>query len=339
MTEGRGGRPTSADVARLAGVSQTTVSLVLSGKATRISQPTRERVLKAVAELGYRPNRAAQGLRRGTSGTIGFLTDRIAAGSFSGAIVSAVHDVGWEHRATLLMTNTTRNIHRLEAAVEGMIDHGVDGLVYAAAGTRPVRMPRSARRLRTVLVNAFDVDGAYPSMLPDERSGGRAAVDHLISLGHERIAFLAGRRNAWATHERVTAYRQGLLAAGLRPHAYAVRYGDYRLHTGYSLALEVLGTNPRPTGLLCGNDQMAIGAYLACARLGLAVPQDVSIVGYDDDPTTEGLEPGLTTVRLPLFDLGRRGAQRVLDLSEPLEPTQEFLPCPLVVRASTSPPR
>ena len=339
MSEARQGRPTSADVARLAGVSRTTVSLVLTGKGSRISQPTQDRVAQAVTQLGYRPNRAAQGLRRGTSSTIGFLTDLIAAGSFSGAVVSGVHDLVWERHHMLLMMNTTRNSHRLDSAVEDLIDHRVDGLVFAAAGTRAVRLPRMTRRLRTVLVNAFDADGTYPSVLPDERSGGRAAVDHLIGLGHERIAFVAGRRNAWATHERVTSYRQGLLAADLRPHAYAVRFGDFRLHSGYSLAVEVLGTGPRPTALLCGNDQMAVGAYLACARLGLDVPGDVSIVGYDDDPTTVDLDPGLTTVRLPLYELGRRGAQRVLDPSDPLEPTREFLDCPLVVRGSTAPPR
>lgn len=339
MSEARTGRPTSADVAHLAGVSRTTVSLVMSGKATRISRQTRERVLLAVGQLGYRPNQTAQRLRRGSSGTMGFLTDRIAAGSFSGAVVSAVHDVAWEHRSTLLMMNTTRNSRRLDAAVDGLLDHGVDGLLYAAAGTRPVRMPRSALRLRTVLINAFDVDGVFPAVVPDERAGGRAAVDHLIGLGHEHIVFVAGRRASWATRERVTAFRQGLLAAGLTPALIGVRYGDYRLHSGYTLAMDVLTLRPRPTALLCGNDQMAVGAYLACARLGLSIPGDVSIVGYDNDPTTADLDPGLTTVTLPLYELGRRGAEIILGIAEPdAGAGTKYLDCSLVVRGSTAPP-
>lgn len=332
------GRPTIVDVGRHVGVSATTVSLVLSNQDTKISSATRQRVLDAVRELGYRPNRAAQGLRSGRTQTLGFVTDEIAVQPFSGPTVSGIHDVAWEQHSLLLMVNTTRNPSRIRAAVEDLVDRQVDGLIFAAIGTREIALPDLVHKVPTVLVNAFASDGDLPAILPDEHAGGRAAVEHVLALGHEHIAYLTGRENAWATKARHRGYLDGLAAAGLDAADHPILSGNYRIDSGYELTLRAMSATPRPTALLCGNDQMATGAYIALARLGLRVPDDVSVVGYDDEPLAADLRPALTTVRIPFYEMGRMAAQHTFAGTVDDLPPMTYLSCPLVARASTAPP-
>jgi len=329
-------RPTSADVARLAGVSPTTVSLVLADKADRISDVTKEKVFAAVAQLDYRLNRTAQGLRHGRSATIGLITDHIGVQPYSGPIVSAAHDVTWENRQMILMVNTTLEDDRTRSAVEDLLARQVDGILFAAIGTRTIHVPAPARRARVALVNAFANDGDFPTFLPDERGGARALARHLVQLGHREIATLAGTREAWATSVRVQETQAVLRSAGLSL-GNRLFYGDYTFTTGYSLAQRVLELTPSPTALICGNDQMAAGAYLALARHGLRVPQDMTVVGYDDEPVATMLTPTLTTVRLPFYELGRRATLALLG-KEPLEPGEELIPTTLRIRESSAPP-
>lgn len=331
-------RPTIVDVGRLAGVSPTTVSLVLNGQDSKISASTRQRVLEAVRELDYRPNRAAQGLRGMRTQTLGFITDEIAVQPFSGATVSGIHDVAWEQHSLLLMVNTTRNPPRVRAAVEDLLDRRVDALLFAALGTREMTLPDIVRRVPTVMVNAFTPEGDLPAFLPDEHAGGRAAVEHVLALGHEQFAYLAGREGAWATKARLRGYFEGLRAAGADPADHPVYTGNYRIDTGYELTIEAMRRTPRPTALLCGNDQMATGAYIALARLGLRVPEDVSVVGYDDEPLAADLHPALTSVRIPFYEMGRVAAQYALAGTVDELPAVTYVPCTLVPRASTAPP-
>lgn len=327
-----------ADVSRAAGVSPTTVSLVLNGHDTKISAPTRQRVLAAVEDLGYRPNRAAQSLRLGQTSTIGFLTDEIAVQPFSGPMIAGIHDLAWEQRTLLLMVNTTRDPRRLRAAVEDLLDRQVDALIFAAMGTRLVEFPEVEKRVPTLLVNAFTHDGRLPSILPDEHAGGRAAVEHVLALGHDRIAFISGREAAWATKRRVQGFREGLEAAGLDPTKSPVYVGNYRIDSGYELTLRAMRGKHRPTALLMGNDQMATGAYIALARMGIGIPEDVSVVGYDDEPHAAHIAPALTTVRIPFYTMGRIAAQHTLAGTIGSLPPVTLEPCSIVHRSSTGPP-
>jgi LacI family transcriptional regulator len=331
-------RPTMADVGRAAGVSPTTVSLVLNGRDTKISSATRERVLAAVQDLDYRPNRAAQGLRLGTTSTIGFLTDEIAIEPFSGPMIAGIHDLAWERRSLLLMVNTTRNPSRLRAAVDDLLDRRVDGLLFAAMGTRQVDFPPVPPSTPTLLVNAFTADGQLPAILPDEIAGGRAAVEHVLSLGHRRIGFIAGREGAWATKMRIQGFREGLEAAGLDPSRSPIHLGNYRIDSGYEITWKVMREKKPPTALLLGNDQMAAGAYIALARLGLRIPDDVAVVGYDDEPLAADLSPALTTVRIPFYEMGRIAARHTLDRTVGDLPSRTYEPCTIIHRSSTNPP-
>lgn len=332
-------RPTMADVGRTAGVSPTTVSLILNNRDAKISAATRKRVLAAIEELDYRPNRAAQGLRLGKTSTIGFLTDEIAIQPFSGPMIAGIHDLIWEQRSLLLMVNTTRNQSRLTAAVEDLLDRQVDALIFAAMGTRLVGFPPIPANVPALLVNAYTADDSIPAILPDELAGGRAAIEHVLSLGHRRIAFLAGREPAWATRARVKGYLEGLQAAGLDPAKNPIYFGNYRIDSGYELTMQAMQKRHRPTALLLGNDQMAAGAYLALARMGLQIPDDVSVVGYDDEPLAADLAPALTTVRIPFYEMGRLAAQHTLDQTIDQLPRRSYEACTIVHRSSTNPPR
>ncbi len=331
-------RPTMADVGRAAGVSPTTVSLVLNGRDLKISDATRERVLAAVQELDYRPNRTAQGLRLGTTSTIGFLTDEIAIEPFSGPMIAAIHDLAWEQRSLLLMVNTTRNPSRLRAAVEDLLDRRVDALIFAAMGTRQVDFPDLPSQVPALLVNAFTADARLPAILPDELAGGRAAVEHVLALGHRRIAFIAGREAAWATRMRIKGFQDGLEAAGLDPDKSPIYLGNYRIDSGYDITLRAMSVKKPPTALLLGNDQMATGAYIALPRMGLRIPDDVSVVGYDDEPLAADLSPALTTVRIPFYEMGRIAAQHTLEGTISDLPPRTFEPCTIIHRSSTNPP-
>ena len=327
------------DVARTAGVSQSTVSLVLSGRDSRISDATRKRVLEVVEELGYRPNRTAQGLRLGQSSTVGFVTEDIAVGGFTGPLISGIHDAAWERRSLLLMVNASRNPERLRTVVHDLLDRQVDSLIYASVGTRQIEFPRFTQDVPVILVNAFTEDGRLPAVLPDEVAGGRAAVEHVLDLGHERVAMIAGREGAWATRKRIQGFREGLEAVGHDPDESPVLIGNYRIDSGYELTYRLMQhRRRRPTALLMGNDQMAAGAYIALARLGLRVPEDVSVVGYDDEPLSADLAPSLTTVRLPFYEMGRFAAQHALDATVADMPRLSHLSCPVVPRSSTAPP-
>ncbi len=331
-------RPTMTDVGRAAGVSPTTVSLVLNGRDAKISAATRARVLAAVEELGYRPNRAAQGLRLGTTSTIGFLTDEIAIQPLSRPMIAGIHDLMWEQGSMLLMVNTTRNPSRLQAAVDDLLDRQVDALIFAAMGTRQVDFPPVPKHVPALLVNAFTPDRSLPCILPDELAGGRAAIEHVLSLGHRHVAFIAGREAAWATKIRLRGYLEGLEAAGLDPAKNPVYYGNYRIDSGYELTMRAMDVPNPPTALLLGNDQMAAGAYLALARMGLRIPDDVSVVGYDDEPLAADLAPALTTVRIPFYEMGRIAARHTLNRTIDELGERSYEPCTIVHRSSTNPP-
>lgn len=326
-----------ADVGRHAGVSITTVSLVLNGQDTRISEATRARVMAAVEELGYRPNKAAKSLRLGQTRTIGFITDEIVTQPFSGSIAAGLHDVAWEQQSLMVAVNATINSHRLRTAVEDLVDRQVDALVFAAMGSREVDFPDIPAGTSILLVNAIDRQRRFPSIMPNEREGGRAAIEHVLGLGHERFVYLAGRQNAWATKQRVKGYHEGLAIANLDPDENPVMYGDYRIGSGFDLAQRALQLRPRPTALLCGNDQMAIGAYIALGRAGMRIPEEISIIGYDDEPIASDLSPSLSTVRIPFYEMGRLAATHAL-AGTTAQLGQTMLACPIVPRASTNRP-
>jgi LacI family transcriptional regulator len=329
-----------ADVARLAGVSPTAVSFVVNERADgSISPETQQRVLEAIDALGYRPNRAAQGLRTRRTRTIGFVTDEIAATRPAGQTIAGVHDVARRHGTLVLIVNATRDQRVLRREIEDLVDRQVDAIAFAVVGTRRATLPEAAQHVPTVLVNCFVANNTIPCVLPDEAAGGRAATELLLSEGHRRIAFLTGLPGAWATRQRLKGYRAALAVSGIQFDERLVLRGNFRADSGYDLTRRLLTRRRRPTALFCGNDRMALGAYLAIKEAGLRVPDDVSVVGYDDqEDIAPEIHPPLTTVQLPYYAMGRWAADQLLSGAVESLPPRTYAPCPPVKRGSVGPP-
>jgi LacI family transcriptional regulator len=325
-----------ADVAKLAGVSVTTVSFVINDRPdTGLRPETQDRVRAAVTKLGYRPNAQAQALARSATRTIGLIGEKLGT-PYAGRIISGAHDLAKSRRQMLLILDAEQEEDFTQSVID-LQNRRVEGLVIATEGTRTIKLPLSLCVQPLVLVNCLIAGGHVPSLLPDEEQGGRSAARLLIDHGHRRLAYVAGDPNAWATRRRVKGFRAEVEAAGLDRRSVPVRYGDYRAESGYELVRELFRRGPRPTGLFMGNDRMALGAYFALIELGLRVPQDVSLVGYDDqEELADSMRPSLSTVRLPFRELGSMAAASLIDGTLKDLPRRTLVHCPLIVRNSVA---
>jgi LacI family transcriptional regulator len=335
--------PTQADVARRAGVSSATVSFVINDRSDQtISEQTRIRVLDAVRDLGYRPNRAARSLRVSRTATIGFVNHEPADNPFSGMAIAGAHDVAWRRGSALLVVNTSRNSARLKAGISALLDRQVDAVLFSAVGTRMAVLPDELSPVPTVMINCFSPGDRLPCVLPAETTGGYEITKTVLAAGHSDVVALAGKPGSWATRARVRGHRRALADAGLDPRSATVLYGDFSTGSGFELTHGLLASGRRPTAIVCGNDRMALGAYLALGEAGLRIPDEVSVVGYDDQAMLAAeLRPALTTVRLPYYEMGSWAAEQVLAAPTAIEQLapRTYLPCELVVRESVAPPR
>jgi LacI family transcriptional regulator len=339
-------RTTMKDVAVRAGVSQTTVSFVMnrvSGPA--ISAETQERVWQAVRDLGYRPNATAKALRTRQTHSLGFVTDWLASSPFAGDIILGAQDEAWNRSHLLTIVNTKGDPAVEEAAVEELIARRVDGIVYASMAHLAVTPPRNLRDVPTVLINCVSTEPYWPSAVPDEILGGDLATSALVQAGHVRIGLIniAPDSVEPASVGRLAGYRDALARAAIPFDPAIVRDGNGNPDDGYRFTLELLEADNPPTALFCATDRTAMGAYDAIRSLGLRIPEDISVVGFDDQRIiAEFLRPALSTVALPFANLGRWAVQSLLDDhangSEPT-PTHHLIPCTYVERASVASPR
>jgi Transcriptional regulators len=329
------------DVARLAGVSQSTVSLVVNG-ASRIPPATRQKVHAAIEELGFQPNVAARNLRMRRSNTIGMITDHIVSSPFAGRIVRGAQDLAWEHGYLLLLIDSERDRAIESNAVEALLSRQVDGLLYAAQSWRAVDLPPSFREVPALLINAWPAEeNAVQAIVPAEVEGGRIAASAVIEVGHRRVAFFGGPGADPATIERELGFRAAMADANLPVNERWIAYGDYRIHSGFDLAARFWDAGERPTAIVCGNDRMAVGVIAAFLERGVSVPGDVSVVGYDDqEDLAEQFPPTLTTVSIPHYKMGRAAMEILLStLTEHMPLVGRVVPGELVRRGSVAPPR
>lgn len=329
-------RPTSRDVARAAGVSQATVSLVLGDKwRGRVSEATAERVRSATQDLGYRPNLAARSLRLGRTRTallvVPALTNEFFARVYTGtAAVAAEHGFGVVLYPSPEGTGPARDpFASARAALDGVI---ASSMAADALGAL------HGADLPLVMLDSDPADtGVAARVNLDIADGMRQVTDHLLTLGHRRFIHLASAIDSWTFAVRARAVHdavQGVPGAVVRtvPAALDVRAG--REAAEHALA----APGPRPTAIICDDDILAAGACKAARRLGLRVPDDVSVTGFDDLALATAVEPELTTVRLPAEQVGERGMSALLAVLDgrPAEPGS--LPVHLVVRGSSAPP-
>lgn len=332
-----------SDVAAAAGVSTSTVSLVLNDRARRIPPETRERVRQAAVEVGYSPNTLARGLRTSRTRTIGMVTDTVASTPFAGRMVAGAQDAAREHRHLVIMVHTGMDPESEQEAIAALLDHQVDHLIYATMWHRPVPavegLPADA-----VYLDCYPEQGGARAVVPDDHTGGASAARELVRAGHRRIAFID-------TEEPSAPIASPLRLAGLKSvlDDAGIEF-DPRLHVrvdttasgGYAGLQQLLAfpEETRPTGVFCFNDRIATGVYTAARHAGLEIPRDLSVVGYDDqDFVANELDPPLTTVALPHEAMGRWAAEVALGVREVRESDGVHrMECPLVRRQSVSPP-
>jgi len=329
--------PTSFDVARRAGVSQSTVSLVLNGKAAgRVSQRTQEAVLRAAQELGYQPSMAGRTLRLGRTHVAALIIPDVSNPVFAAVLLGA-EQAARQRNYTVVQVSTGNDPDWQLRIVHALATRSIDGFLLFA-----LDLPESAH-LELLRGNAVIVDGyspAFPSLLLDIEYGASAALRHLVGLGHRRIAHLAAHIDVetFRVRQRVYECILGEASIPLREEYQATAGVD--LEESCTAALDLLGRQEPPTAIFCDDDLMAAGVYKAARKLQLRVPADLSIVGFCDGLVAQLLDPPLTTVAIPMRELGQRAMKLLLTgLETELPPFVETIPLDFVVRESTASPR
>lgn len=328
------------DVAAEAGVSKSTVSRVLGGIDSGIPEATRERVLAIAAAMGYRPNAIASGLRRQTSDTIGFISDVIASTPHAGAMVQGAQDAAWRAGKVLMLVNTGGDPEVEHKAIDTMLQRQVDGLIYATMYHQVVEPPQELHTVPCVLLDARSSTDPISSVVPDEAGGAAVAVRALADAGHTRIGFLNSAAGVPAAAERYAGYQAELTRHGLATGDHLVEADTDEFEGGLAAAGRLLDLEDPPTALFCFNDRMAAGAIRAARERGLRVPDDLSVVGFDNEELVALLtDPPLTTVQLPHYEMGRWAVDQVLAaMNGPEAVTRHRAACTLVERASVAPP-
>ncbi|MER5735267.1 LacI family DNA-binding transcriptional regulator [Streptomyces sp. NPDC002262] len=337
MAAGNTRSVTMSDVARRAGVSRTAVSFVLNDRpGAAIPDETRRRILAAIEELGYRPNAGARALAAQRSEWYGLITEIVTA-PFAVDVIKGAQDRAWLDRKFLLIAASEGDPAQEAAALDKLLEQRVEGLLYATTWHRAVALPRAAREVPTVLVNCYDAEGELPSVVPDEVTGGHRAARHLVRAGHERIGLINLDPAIPAAVGRREGYERALREAGLPLDPALVVSGHATADGGYAAACELLDRADRPTALFCANDRMAMGAYDAIKERGLRIPEDVAVVGYDNQELIAAyLRPKLTTLALPFEEMGARGVEMLAALAagQPLDTRRVTVDCPLLERSS-----
>ncbi|WJL96268.1 LacI family DNA-binding transcriptional regulator [Microbacterium sp. ET2] len=339
-------RVTLADVARAAGVSRTTASLVLSDRGTelRISEASQQRVRQVASELGYRPNILSADLRRGSSRTIGFISDTIATSQLAGDMIKGALDHAHREGYLLFIGETEGDLAEEERLVQTMLDRQVDAVVIASMFTRERPIPEGVRGRSVVLLNALpDEAGAVTAIIPDEYDAGRRAAALLLAAGHTRIHLVGAgpardqvAPQTVAGRERLAGILDALADAGIEP-ASGRMCKVWLPEDGWKATADLVASGARGDAIITFNDRLAFGAYQALQEVGMRVPDDFSLVSFDDHQLAGWLHPGLTTFAIPHYELGRRAIQYLLDEEDDAVAAVERIEMPLRLRGSVAP--
>jgi LacI family transcriptional regulator len=323
--------------------------LVLSGRGDelRISQTVQERVRAAAAELSYRPNIVSVGLRKGKTRTLGLVSDTVATSQLAGDMIKGAIEAARDHGFMLFIGETEGDVDIETALLDAMHDRQVDGIILTSMFTRTRRVPAVLDRVPTVLLNTLSDDATVaPAVVPDEIEAGRAAARLLLEAGHREIHLIGAGPEPGdippatvAGVERLAGIREVLAAAGLEP-ASGHLCEDWLPPYGFRAARDLLAKHPRPGAIICFNDRLAFGTYQALHESGLVIPDDVSVISFDDYPMAAWLRPGLSSFAIPHEQLGRRAVElliRIVQNGVGVESGRIYrYPLPLHVRQSVA---
>lgn len=327
------------DVAARAGVSQATVSLVLNGSpGTRFSDATRLKVEKAAEDLGYRLVRRGQKPTPSGKGMICFVADELTTDPWMSLAFDGAREKALEYGITSTLVVIRGEFEHEDVVLDQLLGQPLLGLIYGTILTRRVDPPRLFYEMPTVLVNCYDPKRELPSVLPGELVGGRTATERLISAGRRRIALINGEDGLDASRDRLRGYRQALSSNDIPFDPDLVFPGNWEPSAGYQGARRLMELPNPPDAIFCANDMMAVGCYEAVKEMGKRIPEDLSIVGFDDREIAQFLRPALTTLVLPHYEMGTLAAEMLIDEAGGLrnKHNQIKVECPLIERASVA---
>lgn len=335
---------TLADIAKQAGVSISTVSLVLSGKGQKRCSPELVAQIEQIAvELGYRVNRLARGLRNQQSRTIGFLSIGVATSPYAGQLILAAQRAAQRKDYDLFFLEVENNPESIGAGLDSLAQHLVAGVIIAAYFHHDIELPENLPSA-LVLANCRSANASVNTFIPAEKDSINQILDEVGLKGHENVAFIVHDVDFPAARIREAAFHAAGKKYSWKNHSGRVFYTqDSSVDGGYEATLKLLEHDSEVTAVICYNDQLAMGAYQAVKQKGLQIPQDITITGFDDlQLISEGLRPGLSTVRLPHWEMGEMAVEKLIELCEGddelSKATIEILG-ELVIRESISEPR
>jgi LacI family transcriptional regulator len=330
---------TMTDIAARAGVSQTTVSLVLNDVlGARLTDQTRLLVLEAARELGYHRHKRRRGVRAAGSAAkvIGVMVDELSTDPWCAIGLDGIREKARERGLIVSVAVTQGNAELEQAVLAHFRSMPLLGLIYGTIQTRQVRLSSALRQVPIVLLNCYAADRTLPSVTPREVAGGRTATEHLIRAGHRRIGLITGEAWMDAMADRLKGYRQALASHKIPFDAALVRPGNWEPSAGYAQTFALMQLADPPSAIFCANDLMALGCFDALKEMGRRIPDEVAVIGYDDREIAQFLRPALTTILLPHFDMGMLAMEQLIEQSRRPQrrPQQVKVDCPLVDRAS-----
>ena len=329
------------DIAARAGVSIATVSHAFRNPG-RVSDKTREKVLAAAKEVGYTPNSHAVSLRTAKSGSIVVIIPDVGD-SYNADIIKGIESVA-RHRGYSVLLGDSQGSEQREREFAAMVQsRQADGIILMSH-RMPYDLPDDVLpEDLPPLVNGSEYTGhdAFPCVSIDDRQGAIDATNHLLQLGHRKIAIITGEEDSTSSRSRISGFREAMAAAGVPVNERMVITGDYTADSGEMGARELLVRKQRPTAIFCFSDEIALGCMHALQDAGFGIPQDISVIGFDDIPFARYFVPSLTTVAQPTEAIGRTCATLLFDLIDGKRPTKNrfILPHTLIARDSTAPPQ
>ncbi len=332
---------TLRQVAERAGVSIKTVSRIVNGDPA-VNVKTRDSVQVHLQNLNYIPNQAARQMRGAISTVYGLMTDAVATTPYSVDIVRGAQAALIEKHQTLLIASTDGDAAREAELWQTFRSHRVAGVIYAAMFHKAHEVGNPAYDQSIILANCFAPNNDRPSILPDDEQGGYTQAKHVLKLGHRRIGVITLSPDIVATKLRRQGMQRAFNEAGVSYNLANERRGvvgllDNQTLVIFEVATEMFKSHNRPTAIICGNDQIAMQVYSAAASMGLIIPHDLSVIGFDDlKLISETLRPQLTTVALPYYDIGHRAVELSISAREQDEnfAPRILIPCPLIERKS-----